>query len=103
VTWYLGYWLIVSGLHWNLFIVFTGSIADGVVGLILMDKMRDWLTRRRFTSWAEEVHGVHPDDFDDFLAKTSPEDLEKMVAHDFEGLIEDEDDEAFLAKLDEGL
>lgn len=103
VAWYLAYWIISIGLHWNPLGLFAGSVVWGAIGLVWMDKLRDWLTRRRFTSWAEEIHGVHPDDFDDFLAKTSPDDLEKMVAHDFEGLIEDEDEQEFFAKLDEGL
>lgn len=93
VTLYLGYWILIP---WkiNLFVIFLGSVAWGIVSFAIMDKLADYLTRTRFEYWASEIHGVHPDDFDEFLENLEPEELEKMVAMDFEGWQESWDEES---------
>lgn len=102
VTCYLGYWFLVHDLHWNPFALFAGSVVSGVILLGMMDNLASWLTRRRFVQWASEVRGIHPDDYDDFLARTSPEELENMVAYDFEGTVVDDEEEAVLQAIEDG-
>ncbi len=80
--------------------VLLGVVSCYPLGFVTYNLGKE-LVRKRLKNWASWYHGVHPDDLDDFLARTSPEDLEKMVAHDFEGLIEDEDEEEFFSTIDE--
>lgn len=91
VTDYLLYWVMVPW-HINLFLMFLGSVIWGIGGLVVMDMLADWLSWKRLESWASEMRGVHPDDLEDWLNNTEAEELDQMIAMDFEGWAEEDEE-----------
>lgn len=61
------------------------SILLGACSFYLVEKLSEYLTRKRVEKWAYENYGVTPGELGTWLDAIDPVDLDNMVAMDIEG------------------
>ncbi len=64
---------------------FLFNFAFGYLALMLVDRVSEFLTRKRIEKWAFNYYGVDPENLESWLEGIEPEELDAMMSMDLEG------------------